>query len=279
MRKKMPLLFLVYIIPNLIASKVRANDNYFTLQDSLTNQRADYIILLIHGFADSPDEMKLLGAYLHDNLFQIHYSCVAGHGTNLQDFGKSTWQEWYASVQDDYDSLAVSGKKIVAIGFSMGANLAMLLSLERKLDRMVLINPAIRIRSPWWVPFSIESFMNFSIGKLPSIPRFIKGDIHHKENLKYRGFYYDRYPTTAMGQLVLLMRTTRQKVSQMDTPCLIIQSRDDRVVDYSSVKKMFDGLKVKDKKMLTFKGARHLVLIDEGYERVNQAISEYLCSR
>lgn len=95
-------------------------------------------VLLLHGFGASTWEMQTLEECLKKHEFKVSNARIAGHETSIEDFSKTTWQQWYESAQDAYEK--IRSDKTYAIGFSMGGTLAMLLAQNHNLDALVTIN-------------------------------------------------------------------------------------------------------------------------------------------
>lgn len=62
-------------------------------------------VLLIHGFAGTPREMWLLGAYLHERGFTVSAPLLPGHGGVLAEINRVNWRDWVAGVESAYAGL------------------------------------------------------------------------------------------------------------------------------------------------------------------------------
>ena len=105
---------------------------------------------MVHGFTASPTELRTLGDYLHQAGFSIQGVRTAGHGTNLDDLGKCTRRDWYASVEAGYRELSEHCQHIVAIGLSMGALLCCKLHQRTPAQRTRSTGPRI------WYPLPLS---------------------------------------------------------------------------------------------------------------------------
>ena len=104
-------------------------------------------IVLIHGFLDSPMIMSSLFDYYRNKGYLVRSLLLPGHGTRPGDLLDITSAAWLAASKYAIDSVKVQADKVVVLGFSMGACLAILQAFQDpKIDALVLFSPAIRIK-------------------------------------------------------------------------------------------------------------------------------------
>ncbi|MHA1613374.1 MAG: alpha/beta hydrolase, partial [Candidatus Thorarchaeota archaeon] len=108
---------------------------------------ANVAFLLVHGFCAAPDELQTLGKFLEDRSIASFAVQLAGHGTTPEDLKRTTWKDWYSSVEDGLSLVkSWSPKHLFVAGFSMGGVLSTLLaSLNEGIDGLVLIAPALKV--------------------------------------------------------------------------------------------------------------------------------------
>lgn len=106
-------------------------------------------IILLHQFTNSKESWKLL----LDNLSQTHHVLaldLRGHGQselNWEDFHEKEFSEMIHDSKAAYNYLKQRGiNEITIIGASIGANLALKLSLEEELKSTILLSPGIKYR-------------------------------------------------------------------------------------------------------------------------------------
>lgn len=92
--------------------------------------RARTGVLLIHGLTGTPNEMRLLGKGIARAGFTVYGMQLAGHCGTADDLLASRWQDWVASVRAAARRLRERCDRVVAIGLSMGAVLALDLAAE-----------------------------------------------------------------------------------------------------------------------------------------------------
>jgi len=103
--------------------------------------------LLVHGFTDSPKEMRPLGEYLNHQGFSVLGVRVAGHATTVANLKRTRWQDLVASVEDGYYLLKNNSKinKVFIIGHSMGSGLALFVSSYLPVNGVVALASGYRL--------------------------------------------------------------------------------------------------------------------------------------
>ncbi len=229
--------------------------------------------LLIHGFGGTPYEMRGLGSYLSKE-----YGCavsgpaLAGHATHVQEMARTTWPDWYGSVEAAYRDLASRCERVVAIGLSLGGALALHLAAHRPLTGVVAVSAPVYIKHP--LLFWFRSF--------PFLFRFLPyvkpGDDDTQDpTVRPQHPTYDRTPTGAARSLITeLLPLVRSELAAITTPALLLQSRGDRTIPPDSMPLIHAALGSHDKEMVWLARGGHLVLEDYDKEHAFQLISGFV---
>src|SRR5262245_6499289 len=112
-------------------------------------------ILLIHGLGGTPIELRFIAQTLARAGHTVYCCQLAGHCGTPEELRRSTWQEWYASVEAAHDKLRESCDTILAGGLSMGGILALHLARKRPegVHGLLLFAPTLRLDGwsmPWY---------------------------------------------------------------------------------------------------------------------------------
>lgn len=89
-------------------------------------------VLLVHGLTGTPTEMRTIGRSLANAGFTVHGMQMAGHCGSEDDLLRTTWQDWYASVEAAYRRLAEKHENVFVAGLSMGAVMALHLAHQHR---------------------------------------------------------------------------------------------------------------------------------------------------
>src|SRR6478609_4104179 len=112
-------------------------------------------VLLVHGLGGTPIEMRFIAQGLARAGHTVHCCQLAGHCGTPEELRRSTWQEWYASVEAAHDRLKDTCDIVIAGGLSMGGILATHLAHNRPdgVQGLLLYAPTLKLDGwsmPWY---------------------------------------------------------------------------------------------------------------------------------
>ena len=224
-------------------------------------------VLLVHGFTGSPSEMRLLGNYLNDIGYTVFAPRLAGHGSSPEDMAKTSWPQWYSSVEDAYILLSGLCSEIDVVGLSMGGLLSLKLSSEYPVNRVVSLSAPIYIAD----------------NRLPMLPLYRL--VRSYAPKRRRRFYdideiysvcYDRTPLNCLQSLIELIKDVDQLLPTLLNPTLIVQSRNDHTVRPKSAKHIYDRIGSRYKQLIWLEDSGHIVTLDLEREQVFEVIADFL---
>lgn len=204
---------------------VEGNKPYFS------NKLSDMGVLLIHGFAASPEEMKPLANKLESLGITVYLVRVAGHGSTLNDFYKTSFEDWYNSIYYGYNALLSTCKKICVVGQSNGGLLTTAVAKYNKCDALVLLAPAYKVRIPGYI------FIKHIRKIIKNIPRYIEDKEHN----------YKVFPTEQLYQLQLLQNEVKKYIKDINMPVLLAISENDTLISTKEALKTVDLMASSDK--------------------------------
>ena len=112
-------------------------------------------ILLIHGLGGTPVELRYVAQALSRAGHTVYCCQLAGHCGTPEELRRSTWREWYASVEVAHDRLKEHCDIIIAGGLSMGGILGIHLARNRpdSVHGLLLFAPTLKLDGwsmPWY---------------------------------------------------------------------------------------------------------------------------------
>ena len=130
------------------------------IRDAETPDRSLFIqggrlgVLLVHGLGGTPVELRFIAQALARAGHTVYCCQLAGHCRTPEELRRSTWREWYASVEAAHDKLAGSCDVILAGGLSMGGILALHLAQQRPqgVHGLLLFAPTLKLDG-WSMPW------------------------------------------------------------------------------------------------------------------------------
>jgi carboxylesterase len=111
-------------------------------------------VLLIHGLGGTPVELRFIAQALARAGHTVYCCQLAGHCGTPEELRRSTWREWYASVEAAHDKLGETCDVILAGGLSMGGILALHLAQNRPagVHGLLLFAPTLKLDG-WSMPW------------------------------------------------------------------------------------------------------------------------------
>ncbi len=224
--------------------------------------------LLVHGFTSTPREVRWMGEYLAEKGFTVSGILLAGHGTSMEDMIETTWRDWFDSVLQGYEELVSRGKKVFALGSSMGGALVLHLAAHRPVAGVVGMSTPLKLTSPW---------MSF----LPLIKHFVKympkgkGTWVNPEVEKWH-ISYTHYPTASIMELVKFLSHYRDDLPDVTAPVLLMQSKTDNLVLPENMELLKHRLSSAPVETFWVERSDHVITEDAEREKVFRRAEEFI---
>lgn len=233
-------------------------------------------IIAIHGFSSAPKEMEKVALYLNSKNLNVYTPRLDGHGTTPEDLKTKTWQDWYNSISRTITLASLKYEKVFIVGFSTGGLLGLLSTKKhyKEFCGLICINAALNlndIRIKTLLP--AISFWNdlvkaFNEGKYQKeyVP-------NHPQNPEIN---YDKYYIDSIEQLNLLMKKTKKNLEKIEKPLLIIQAKNDPVVNPLSAYEIFNEVKSTNKTVKMIDSSSHVIVTEEDTKELFDLIYEFI---
>ncbi|HKZ54107.1 MAG TPA: alpha/beta fold hydrolase, partial [Anaerolineales bacterium] len=195
--------------------------------------------LLIHGFTATPKVMRGLGNALADQGHTVLGVRLFGHATSPSDLSRARWQDWLADVESGYQMLRGVHQDIVAIGFSQGGALALLLASQFPLRGVIAMS------TPYALPPDPRlKLLRPLLRPLSTVWRFApKGKpVWHDAQALQEYQAYPVVPTRAVPEVDALFREMRSVLPSLRLPVLLIHSRQDPFIPPSDMESIYAAL-------------------------------------
>ncbi|NUT38210.1 MAG: alpha/beta fold hydrolase [Hamadaea sp.] len=221
---------------------------------------ADVGVLLCHGFTGSPHSMRPWAERVVAEGWSARLPLLPGHGTHWRDANRTTWQDWYATVDAAFADLAGRCEHVFVFGLSMGGTLALRLA-EEHADRvagLVLVNPAVAMLR-WDTKFLPI------LGRLvPSVPA-IGNDIAKPGVLEGA---YERTPVRAAASLRRFQMAVKADLGKITAPVRLYHSANDHVVEPVNSAMVLQGIASADVEEIVLHDSYHVATLDHDAERI-----------
>jgi carboxylesterase len=243
----------------------------------LESATSDHACLLLHGLGGGVYEMQLLGEYLHQQGFTVQGINYPGHDQPGMKMPTSSWRQWYEHILESYQKLSKKYANVSVIGFSTGCPLALYLAAKNPVTNLVLLSPFLALKHEWYYLVRPEAYL-FSIGYLiADLPR-LQLPILDKTMLKsaQEALFFQTFNLAAVRSAIDLIDRVKPLLPQIDTPTLIIQSLQDRVVDPEGARAIYQQIGSRQKKLYWLKKSDHIISLDVEREDVYAQIKAFL---
>ena len=179
-------------------------------------------VLVLHGFTSVPGSMRSLAQRLVDAGYSVALPLLPGHGATVEALQASSFSEWLACAETNFEALKATCERVAIVAMSMGGTLAASLAADRDdVAALVLINP--QMVRPVELSEGLEALLAMDVDLYDPIG----GDI------KKEGAFEPTLPNTPLRALKTLfdaLDLLEARLNQITTPTLLLSSREDHLV-------------------------------------------------
>lgn len=243
--------------------------------------QSDHACLLLHGLGGGVYEMQPLGQYLHEvHGLTVQAISYPGHDCPAPAMPVSTWQQWYGHIQAAYEALAQDYAAISVIGFSTGGPLGLHLAAAYPLSKLVLLCPYLSLRRRWYYGLPLEAWL-FSVGQfIQNLPRGrlpLRDPVMRK--LAQEVVFYHSFNLAAVRSAIELIDQVKTELPEITTATLIIQARQDSVVDPAGAEIIYQRLGATHKQLHWLSQSDHIIPLDLERDQVFTRVGKFLSSQ
>jgi carboxylesterase len=225
-------------------------------------------VLLSHGFTGSPASMTPWGRFLAERGHSVRVPRLPGHGTTWQELNRTTWDDWYATVDTALTELRERCDRVAVGGLSMGGGLALRLAEVRPddVDALVLVNPVVGVKN-WQL--KLVPALKWVVPAMPGIGNDIK-----KPETDEVG--YDKTPLRALASQVRGWRSIRDDLGRVTAPLLVFRATDDHVVDPTSLALIRAGVSSAVTEYVTLEDSYHVATLDHDAPLIFERSADFI---
>ena len=245
-------------------------------------------VLLIHGLTGTPTEMSAVAKELNRYGFSVFCPLLAGHCVSEAELLKTTWEDWYASVENAFREFSKHVDVVFAGGISAGAVLSLRLAqrFPNKLRGLALCATTL-----WWDGWTIPR-LSFLLPLLLRLPftknyRFVEAWPYGIKNEKLRERVYLQMtgsnsseagfsgtPWRSLRELWRLVDLVKAKLPQTKTPTIMVHASDDDIASIRNaiyIKEHIGG----PSRLVPMYDSYHMITIDQERKQVSFEAARY----
>lgn len=181
-------------------------------------------VLLVHGFAGTPPELRGLGDHLAAHGYRCHAPALAGHATNPEDLRRTRRHDWIASARAELETLAGECEMVFVAGQSMGGTLALhLAATDLRVAAVATLAAPIWLSgaASWAVPILRHVLHWHTAGD--------DVDLYDPAAIDDL-FSYKRRPMASIHEFTRLIGEVRNELAAIRAPVLVMHGGRDRTI-------------------------------------------------
>ena len=232
--------------------------------------------LLVHGLGCGPIQMRELAENLSSWGFTARGILLPGHCGDTSDIARSSLHDWAEKVSSEYFQLKSRHGKVVVIGFSLGALLALQLAIKQPVEGVIVMGAPIYLIRKYLPINSLIRIGKLFIEQVKTRPRTC-----YMKSKSYTGHLRQpintHYPLKTLHEIKQITKAIKPGLKDIKAPALIIHSQRDRIASPGSAKYVFQHIGSANKHSVWLERSHHLVMYDDDEKDVVfNAIKEFL---
>jgi len=243
----------------------------FTIAGSAT-----HAVLLVHGFGDTTQSLRLLAEALHaTHGWTVRAMLLPGHGRRLADFDAVGSDQWRAAVHDEYLKLRSRYPVVALVGLSMGGALATI-EAARHPDL-----PALVLLVPYLTPPARAERLAPTAWLVNLLVPYLAGGNRERSILdpaaRARTLGAGATPPLRIRDLVGVAHNARDAAAQVLAPVLLVHSTADYRIATSLAERhagYFTATSARDQVWVD--GGGHVITVDFCREQVFSLTADWL---
>ena len=199
----------------------------------------DDAVVLFHGFTTVPEQFDLLARRFHARGANVYVPLIPYHGNRdrlTRDLSKLTVPTLQATATEGYRLARGLGRRVTALGLSLGGSMALYLAQTQPIDLAVPVSPFLM---PIGFPRGLGTLAMRLLSALPD--RYWWWDPRVKEGSR-PPYAYPGYPTHALAECILLGASIfdlAQEAAPLAKACTLVINSGESAVNNNVTRNLF----------------------------------------
>ncbi len=186
---------------------------------------------MIHGYTGGLTDFGLLPQQLHKKFnANVRMILLKGHGTKIEDLDDVEYRDFFEQVETALVEELKKGRKIVLVGVSFGAQIALHLATKYNVEGVISISPPYKYRFPFYVPW---------VGVLGWFKKYWKKQIDEEEREKRKKMgdkHYEYMHHKGLKVTKKANKYIKKGIHKINCPCLVIFSDKEKLGHHKSAR-------------------------------------------
>ncbi|WP_133581496.1 alpha/beta hydrolase [Aureibacillus halotolerans] len=232
-----------------------------------TFSNGDRAVLLLHGFTGHSGDVRMLGRFLEKQGYASHAPIYPGHGVPIEELLLTGAEDWWTCALEAYDHLQSLGfEKIAVCGLSLGGVLSLKLASVRPVAGVISM----------CAPVVADHQDRLKAGVIARAKEIKQLERKDEETIQQELNALQQQPFTVLEQSKTLINGIRDELDLVYAPTLIIQARQDKMINPDSANMIYEGISSEQKDIHWYENSGHAITFGKEKDKLHEDIYEFL---
>ncbi|MFJ8236728.1 alpha/beta hydrolase [Ureibacillus sp. NPDC094379] len=224
-------------------------------------------VLLLHGFTGSSSDVRMLGRYLEKRGYTCFAPHYKGHGVPPEELIQTNPEDWWKDVVEAYNTLKEKGyEEIAVIGLSLGGVFSLKLGMQTPVKGIVTM----------CAPMTMRTTDKMFEGVVKYAGDYKRFEGKNDEQIEEEVEAIRKQGMPSLSELQKLITDVRGDISLIYAPTLVVQSKNDEVIDANSAHIIYNEVESLDKELIWFENSSHVITLDQEKNELHEVIERFL---
>ncbi|MGN7477993.1 alpha/beta hydrolase [Solibacillus silvestris] len=230
-------------------------------------QAGQRAVLLLHGFTGSSADVRMLGRFLEKHGYTSLAPHYKGHGVPPEELIVSNPGEWWQDVINGYTKLKEAGYEEIAVaGLSLGGVFSLKLATGHPVKGVVTMCSPMTMRT---TDIMFEGVLDYA-------KQYKKQQGKSEQEIELEMEAIKQQGMKSLPELQQLINDVRQSIDLLYAPILVIQSRNDKVINPDSANIIYNTVESIDKKISWYENSGHVITLDKEKDKLHEEVLTFL---